>query len=476
MAKKKSSIEISFVNEPAAEVVTGSMVHIKTENYNILLDAGFYQSADILEDYRINNRTLKSLKMKDIDYIILSHNHGDHIFYAPVLYKRNCRAECLVPSQSTAIMKEMLADCAHINEKTAACLSYSEGREYLPLYTDADVAHFMGYVRELPTNKKIQLNDEIAVEFIPSGHLLKGCQIILHIKDGNQVKKILYTGDLGNKYFKQPFTEKFEAVKKANVVIAEATYSSSKDLRITQKERDSDLSKIKKLVETQVIKNKGRLLIPVFAQARAETVLYLLYKLYGNKKNFKTKIFIDSPLACRIFHIYPSLLEGEDLKLFQKMVAWKNVHFVSEAEDSIQLVASDEPCIILSSSGMCANGRVKYHLRSLIGNSNATVRFAGYATEGSLAWHLKNGEETVVVDGEETPVKCTVDSLCSLSSHIPHFAMLEYYTSIHCNKLILHHGNMDGKRQLKEDLDRTFEDKFLTTKVIVSEKDTVIEV
>ena len=58
MAKKKSSIEISFVNEPAAEVVTGSMVHIKTENYNILLDAGFYQSADILEDYRINNRTL----------------------------------------------------------------------------------------------------------------------------------------------------------------------------------------------------------------------------------------------------------------------------------------------------------------------------------------------------------------------------------------------------------------------------------
>ena len=68
MSKKKNPIEISFINEPDAEFVTGSMVHIKTEKHNILLDAGFYQSSDVLTDYRINNRSLKSLKIKDIGF------------------------------------------------------------------------------------------------------------------------------------------------------------------------------------------------------------------------------------------------------------------------------------------------------------------------------------------------------------------------------------------------------------------------
>jgi metallo-beta-lactamase family protein len=473
MAKKKSPIEISFINEPAAEVVTGSMVHIKTENHNILLDAGFYQSADILEDYRINNRTLKSLKMKDIDYIILSHNHGDHIFYAPVLFKRNCKAQVIVPNQSSEIMRAMLEDCAHINEKDAAYLSIREGREYFPLYSKDDVSYFMSFVRECPTHTKIQLNEELAIEFIPNGHLLKGCQIVLYIKVGGQIKKILYTGDLGNKYLKQPFTEKFEPVTKANIVIAESTYSSSKDLRVTQKERDMDLSKIKKLVEEQVIRDKGRLLIPVFAQARAETVLYLLYKLYGNRSDFNTKIYVDSPLACKIFKIYPSLLDGKDREVFNRMVGWKNVTFITEAKDSIALVASNEPCIILSSSGMCTNGRVKYHLKSLVSNPNATILFTGYSTDGSLAQHIKQGDLTVVIGGEECEVCCNVESLHSLSSHIPYFAMLEYYSSIHCNKLILHHGNMEGKKQLKSDLDDLFAQKYLTTKVIVTDGSTI---
>ena len=475
MAKKKNSIEISFINEPAAEVVTGSMVHIKTEKHNILLDAGFYQSADVLEDYRINNRTLKSLKIKDIDYIIISHNHGDHAFYAPVLYKRNCQAKVLVPTQSTAVLKAMLEDCAHINERDAEYLTYREGKEYKPIYDKEDVHKFLSHVSELPTHTKIKIDDELSIEFIPSGHLLKGCQVLLYIKVGNHTKKILYTGDLGNKYLQQPFTEKFEAVEKADAVIAEATYSGAKKGKITIKERNNDYNLLRNLVEDNVIAKGKRLLIPVFAQARAQSVLYLLYKMYGNNENFKTKIYIDSPLACKIFEIYQNILDGENLRIFKEMVNWNNVHFIKEAKDSIELVASDEPCIILSSSGMCNNGRVKYHLKSLIGNPDAIVLFTGYATEGSIAHQLKEKVPTVTMDGTEHIVRCRTESMQSLSSHIPYFAMLEYYSSIHCNKLILHHGNMDGKHQLKADLDELFEQKYLTTKVIVSDKDTIVE-
>ena len=235
------------------------------------------------------------------------------------------------------------------------------------------------------------------------------------------------------------------------------------------------MHKIKKLIEERVIIGGGRLLIPVFAQARAQTVLYLLYKIYGNNPDFKTQIFVDSPLACKIFNIYNRILDGKERELFNQMMHWHNVHFITESKDSIELVASKHPCIIISSSGMCNNGRVKYHLRSLLENEKATVLFTGYSTEGSLAWHLKHGESTVNICGDEYLVKCQIDSLQSLSSHIPYFAMLEYYSNIHCNKLILHHGNMDGKKQLKKDLDDLFAQKYFTTKVIVSDKDTIIE-
>ena len=472
---KKPNIFVSFVDELAAEGVTGSLVYIETPNHKILLDAGFYQSNDIKEDYDINNRCFKGFKIKKIDTIILSHNHGDHIFLAPILYKKGCTAKTYVPEDSTSILKAMLLDCAYINERDTEILNKRLNKEFLPLFNNDDVDMFMNNVIELPVKKKIKIDDELTIQFIYSGHLTKGCQVELYITTNNRTQKILYTSDLGNKYIPQPFTETLEYVEKANLVIAESTYGGRKDLKTTIKERQKDLNKLKSLVETQVIKNNGKLLIPVFAQARAQTIAFLLFKLFGKNKDFKTKIYIDSPLACKIFDIYSKILRDNDKEIFDEMLQWENFVFVKESIDSKMLVDSNEPCIILSSSGMCNNGRVKHHIKSLINNSNATILFCGYAGEGTLADNLKKEDINIItIDGEEYQKKCKVDMLTTLSSHITYYGMLEYYTNINCNKLVLHHGDMDGKYQLKEDLDEIYTQKCRTTKVIISDKNTKI--
>ena len=83
--QKNKSIKISFVDEYAAENVTGSLVYIQTPHHKLLLDAGFVQSNDMEEDYRRNSRNFKEFKIKEIDYLFLTHTHGDHIFLAPQL-------------------------------------------------------------------------------------------------------------------------------------------------------------------------------------------------------------------------------------------------------------------------------------------------------------------------------------------------------------------------------------------------------
>ena len=60
------------------------------------------------------------------------------------------------------------------------------------------------------------------------------------------------------------------------------------------------------------------------------------------------------------------------------------------------LFSSKEACVILSTSGMCQVGRVRHHIKALVGNPNATILFVGFSTEGSLASLLKDNKRKTI--------------------------------------------------------------------------------
>jgi len=475
ISKKKDKVTISFADNIASEGVTGSLVFVQTPNHNIVLDCGMHQSNDKISDYQINNRNYKGFKAKDVDLVFLSHNHGDHTFSTPILYKRGCRAACIVPSLSSGILMAMIKDCEYINSRDVESINRKSDKTYLPLFEEEDTDTFLDHVLERNINEVIKIDDELSFKFIPSGHLTKGCQIMLYITYDNRTESILYTGDLGNMVVKTPFVEPLEKVEKATVVIAECTYGDKPDIKTGIKERQNDLDKLKTIVDTQVLSMKGRVLIPVFAQSRAQSIAYLLYSIYGKDKNFKTRIFVDSPLSCKIFEEYDRVLDGEDKIQFDEMMKWQNLVFVKESVDSKSLVQSDEPCVVLSSSGMCIAGRVRHHLKALVGNPNATILFVGFSTQGTLASMLKdNKRKTIMIDFKEYPVRCSSYSLKSMSGHIPYNQMLDYYASINTTKIILHHGDNDAKLIFKPALEERLAEECKSTRVIATNSSTKI--
>lgn len=468
MAKKKKDIKVSFVDESASEGVTGSGVYIETPNHKILLDYGLTQSNDKYEDFLVNNRKTKEFKAKDLDIVLISHLHADHCLAVPRLYKHGFRGAAVVPSGNLGVYRTMAMDSAYIAERDILVINSQHNKKYDPLYSVQDVETMLTYTLEKPIGEKIYVDDELSFEFVPSGHLLYGCQIILYITIDGLTKTILYTGDIGNSKIENHFVGKFKPVKKADLVIGEATYGDRPDLKTGNKERKNDLNKLQSIIDTQVKEMKGRVIIPSFAQSRIQQLAYMIYSLYKDNE-WQPKVYIDSPLAIEIFKDYEKVLDNDDKEIFDELLKWNNLIFVKESEESKSLVSSNEPCVILSTAGMCNVGRVRHHLKSVISNPNATVLFVGFSTEGSLASLLKDNKvKSVNIDGKEYKCKCSSYSLKSMSGHAPFKQLVDYYSSINCTKIVLHHGSNFAKETLANTLKKELEKKCKTTRVVIA--------
>jgi len=467
--KNKEDIRISFVDEPASEDVTGSGVLIETPNHKILLDYGLAQSNDRYEDFLVNNRKTKEFKAKDIDLIFISHLHADHCLKTPKLFKDGCNGGVIISKGSLGVLKTMAIDSALISERDTLVINAQHNKKYSPIYTIDDVNTMIEHVLEMNINEKVIIDEELSFQLIPSGHLLGGVQIVLYITINGITKVIGYTGDIGNRETNNYFVGKFKPIECfCDVLIGESTYGDRPDLKTGKKERKNDLDKLKSIIDTQIKEMKGKVVIPSFAQSRVQQLALMIYQLYKNEE-WQPKVYIDSPLAISIFKEYEQVLEGEEKELFDELLKWDKLIFTKESEESKVLVSSQEPCLIISTSGMCQIGRIRHHLKQLIPNPNATVLFVGYSSEGSLASLLKDNKvKSVTIDQKEYKCRCASYSLKSMSGHAPYKQLVDYYSSIPCNKIILHHGSTSAKDTLAKELRKKIEKQCKTTRVVIA--------
>lgn len=456
------------MDSPSSEDVTGSLIFISTPDHKILVDAGLHQTNDRYEDFLVNNRKYREFKAKELDYIFITHTHADHCLLLPKLYKEGCNAQIIISDGSGQIYKDMAEDCAEINERDVLFINSQHNKNYMPLYDLSDVEKSVNYMTEFSVNRKIKLDDSLSFELIPAGHLLGSCQVLLYLTYNNLTKTILVTGDIGNKVVKNRFVGEYQQVSKADIVIAESTYGDKPDIKTGKKERKNDLEKFKSIIERQIHEMKGRVIIPSFSQSRMQQLALMVYQMYKDSE-WKPKVYIDSPLSIRIFNDYEACLEGQDKDDLDELINSGMFTFVKEPEKSKALVASNEPCLVLSSSGMCQVGRIRHHLKKCVSDPNATILFVGYSTDGSLASLLKDNKcKSITIDQKIYPCRCSSYSLKSMSGHAPFNQLVENYSNINCQKLILHHGSKLAKETLKEALDKEYMRNCKTTRVIIA--------
>lgn len=468
---KKNNISIKFVGESATDV-TGSCHMITFNKRNLLLDYGLFQDNNILNSYKINHKKIKGLKYKNIDYVFISHMNIDHFGKLPELYHNGCNAEVFIPKNTKELMRIMLLDSLKIMDGDSEFLKRKYGISANPLYSEEDIERCLEHTHECDFNKKMTISEDISVKFISAGHIINSAQIILYLKNGNIIKKIGYTGDIGSRVIDHKYVEHLTELEQVDVLIGECTYSK-KGRPNKSSDREKDREKLECVINQSCIEKKSKVLIPVFSLDRLETILTEIYYIYGNDKEFKIPIIIDTPLGIKIYKLWSSIID-KDKELWNNILNWENVKLSDEWSDSLIYQNSSEPMIILASSGMCNAGRSVAWAKKLLPNSNSYICFCGYSSSETLATKIKDGKKNkvILIEGEKIPNKCGVISLFSFSSHMCHDELIDYYTSVQYNKLYLVHSDFGYKALFTNELIDELSKKNKTSKVCCVNEET----
>lgn len=478
MTKKKVKKDgIYFVGQSSVDV-TGSQYLIRFGKYQCLLECGLHQSQSnsYLDSYKINSAKF-SYKPHEIDYLFVAHPHVDHCGLIPRLVKEGFRGKIIATKNTALVMKSLLLNCAYIVKDEARVLSKRYRREYLPLYSEEDVYQTLQLIQVFDEyNTVFELNDNISFQWLRNSHCLGAAQIRLILSNEFKTKKILYTSDIGALHTKNHYMSDTEIPTMFNdVVIMESTYGNNS--RINRKTRSFDIEHLRVAINT-VLDRNGCAILPCFSFSRTQELLTTLYEIFGNDKNFKADVVVDSALSCEISELYNKMLYKDNLELWHSVSNWGNVHFISDRDESRACLADDSPKIILSSSGFCTNGRVINYLKKYLRDENSMIIFSGYVGDNPsyLSYRIKNytNRETLSINKEEVLNKADCITLSTFSSHAGHNDLIKYGSSLNTNKLVLVHGSDESKKCLSGKLKEAISKNDKTYKVVCSCKDMVI--
>ncbi|HNJ67537.1 MAG TPA: MBL fold metallo-hydrolase RNA specificity domain-containing protein, partial [Turneriella sp.] len=201
------------------------------------------------------------------------------------------------------------------------------------------------------------------------------------------------------------------------------------------------------------------LLLPAFAVGRAQTTLYVLFRLMQEKKIPQIPIALDSPMAVKATQTYSRFkneLTAEVVRSgFFEFLRSRQVKLIESAEESKALAESPGPMIIVSASGMCTGGRVVHHLEQRLGDTRNAVLFTGYAGEGTLAHEIMSGVGRVNIYGREIPVRALVTQVQSFSAHADQtglIAWMRQFDKKSIKRIYINHGEDAARQHLAGEL------------------------
>lgn len=405
--------------------VTGANFLIADTETKMLVDCGLVQGG---KGMQVVNATPFAYTPSEIDFLIVTHAHIDHIGRIGKLVRDGFRGVIYSTPATRELAGPMLDDAVRIMQMEAT------GKHAQMLYEAVDVEVAFGMWKTIEYHSRASVG-AFDVYFKDAGHILGSA--IVEVTHRFSGKKVVFTGDLGNS--PTPLLKDTEQITDADYLVIESVYGD----RVHQ-ERASRKHKLAEVVK-KVVGRGGVLIIPVFSLEKTQVLLKELNDLIEDGVVPSVPVFFDSPLGIKLTEIYgryahlfneavqQEIAEGDDIFDFPKL----EVTMRRQESEAIRRI--DGAKIIVASSGMSEGGRITAHEKQYLPNKKNALLLIGYQIPGSVGRQLQDGMKEVVIDDTHVPVHAEVITVSGYSSHKDSDGLLDVisHTAEHVKKVFV---------------------------------------
>jgi len=379
----------------------------------VLLDCGMFQGKRA--DARALNATLR-FDPRQIDAVIVSHAHIDHIGRLPLLAAHQFDKPIYATPATRDLCTSMLDDAAHIQESDFEYLK-RKGRaapESAPLYTMEDAKRVAELIEGHPYERPFTVDHDLTVTYRDAGHIIGSANVDVTI-GGATPHRLVFSGDIGR--WGQPIIRDPTGPRgPIDTLIVESTYALKN--HGTEQDATGQLADVVRRVAAR----GGIILIPAFALGRTQELIYALHQLCNDKAIPSIPIYIDSPLAVEatdVFRMHPELFDRSEslINSDSKIFDYHLVTYVRDVQASKRLNTLNGPAIIIAASGMAENGRITHHLANHCDDARNCILLVGYQAEGTLGRRIQDGLKDVRILGEPHHIGCEVATIDGYSAH-----------------------------------------------------------
>lgn len=406
----------------AAGTVTGSRYLVDLGDFEFLVDCGLFQGE---RELRRRNWDKFPMPPTDMEAIILTHAHMDHVGSLPKLVKEGFSGPIYCTAATAELAKILLLDSGKLQEEEAEYArkkGYSKHENPEPLYTVEDAEAVFPLFVPQDFKKPFEIHSSVKVTYYHAGHILGAASVKIEIQGDTQQKTLVFSGDLGR--YHDPILFPPTLIPEADAVWIESTYGDRVSKPVKAEEELA-------AAINEIFEKDGIAIIPAFAVGRTQLVMYYLYQLLRKGKIPSVPIYLDSPMAINVSRLYKdfhqdhqliAVLDEKDQHPFQH----SQLHYYRKQEQSRMLNDLKGRAIIISASGMATGGRVLHHLFHHLPHEKNGVIFVGYQAEGTRGRRLVDQEPTVRIFGLEVPVKAKIYSIEGLSAHADQDELMEW--------------------------------------------------
>ena len=415
--------------------------------YTLLIDSGIHPKLD----GNASLPRLDSIRDKEVDAIILTHCHLDHVGSIPVAARYFQQAHILMSRASALLAPRMLRNSVNVMNRKRD----ESGLTEYPFYTFKEVDTLDERILGLNFERAFHMNHhgpEISITLYRAGHVAGAAGVYIEGCD----ESVFITGDC---LFRDNMTlpgAEFPS-KSVDTLIMETTRGATEPKASADRSEEWD-----ELFNDMRVafERGGNVLIPVFALGRMQE---MLTQIAARR---------DEPWLQEI-PIFCSGL-GMDLVDYFDQIAKRvgGLEFSRKVVRKLKVKAPDwnwcrgkqpkTPSLLLLSSGMLVEHTPSYRMASgIFHDPKNRVQFIGYCdpdTPGGEILTMKTGEEYLfeVLD-YKAPLYTEIRKY-DLSGHAERNELLDYALTLSPRRIILTHGDPDARAWFKDSLEAKLPD------------------